>query len=174
MLKKIKTLPFIGTDEQEQQLRSFIKQENADLLPVMQEAQRIYGYLPIEVQKIIANELNIPLEDVYSASTFYPDFRLVPRGKYAISCCIGTACHMNGGTTVCEKIQELLGISDGECTDDRIFSMETKNCFGNCAVGPVLMVNDDMYTRVSPDDVEVIINKYREMSESEGGVGNEG
>lgn len=173
MLKKVKTLPFIGTDEQEQQLRSFIKQENTDLLPVMQEAQKIYGYLPIEVQKMIASELQIPLEDVYSASTFYPDFRLTPKGKYGIAVCMGTACHMKGGTTIYEKVQEILGISDGECTDDRLFSLETKNCFGNCAVGPVLMVNDEMYTRVPLNEVETIINKYRTMSENEGGAKNE-
>ncbi|MCC8151327.1 MAG: NAD(P)H-dependent oxidoreductase subunit E [Lachnospiraceae bacterium] len=173
MLKKVKTLPFTGTKEQEQQLRVYMEQESTDLLPVMQEAQRIYGYLPIEVQKIIADGLKIPLEDVYSASTFYPDFRHAPRGKYEIAVCTGTACHMNGGTAIYQKIQELLNISEGECTDDRLFSLETKNCFGNCAVGPVLTVNEDMYTRVPLEEVETIIDKYREKKE-EGGTQNEG
>ncbi len=159
------TVPFNGTPEQEAELRKVIadnKDEKGALMPVLQKAQDIYGYLPIEVQKIIATEMDIPLEKIYGVVTFYSQFSLLPKGKYKISVCLGTACYVKGSGDIYDKLIEKLGIKGGECTPDGKFSLEACRCIGACGLAPVLTVNDDVYGRLTVDQVQDILDKYKD------------
>ncbi len=163
MLKKVSTVPFKGTPEQEQQLKAVIEENKNDksmLMHVMQEAQEIYGYLPYEVQVMIADGMDIPLEKIYGVSTFYAQFALSPKGSYNISVCLGTACYVKGAQSILDKVQEILGIGAGECTADAKFSIEECRCIGACGLAPVMTVNDDVYGRLVPDEVSGILAKY--------------
>ena len=158
-----KTVPFNGTKEQEDQLLAVIaglKDQPGCLMPIMQKAQDIYGYLPIEVQTIIADELCIPLEKVYGVATFYAQFALYPKGKYKISVCLGTACYVKGSGDLYNALMDKLGIAGGECTPDGKFSLEACRCIGACGLAPVLTVNDDVYGRLTVDDLDEILAKY--------------
>jgi len=160
------TIPFAGTKEQEEQLLKIIaenKENRGSLMPVMQKAQDIYGYLPIEVQTIIAKGLDVPLEKVYGVATFYSQFSLYPKGKYRISVCLGTACYVKGAGDIYSKLKELLGIDDGECTPDGKFSLDACRCIGACGLAPVMMINDEVYGRLTVDDIAGILDKYRNM-----------
>ncbi len=157
------TVPFAGTKAQEEQLLQVIsenKEERGALMPILQHAQEIYGYLPIEVQTIIARELDIPLEKVYGVVTFYSQFSLFPKGKYKISVCLGTACYVKGSGDIFNKLSEVLSIDSGECTADGKFSLDACRCIGACGLAPVLTVNDDVYGRLTADDVDGILEKY--------------
>ncbi len=157
------TVPFTGTKEQEGELLKVIaelKGTKGALMPIMQKAQDIYGYLPIEVQKIISDNTGIPMEKIYGVATFYAQFALQPKGKYRISVCLGTACYVKGSGKVYEKLQEVLNLKEGECTPDGKFSLESCRCVGACGLAPVLMVNDDVHGRLVPDDVEKILEQY--------------
>ena len=163
MIKKLSTLPFCGTAEQEARLMEVIakyKHDKSQLMTVMQEAQGIYEYLPIEVQKMIAEGMDVPLEKVYGVSTFYAQFSLSPKGSYNISVCLGTACYVKGSGDIYDKLQEVLGISGDECTPDRKFSLTACRCIGACGLAPVLTVNEEVYGRLGVDDVNDIIAKY--------------
>ena len=163
MQKKISKLPFRGTPEQEKLLRAAIAEAKGDksrLMAVMQEAQGIYGYLPYEVQAIIAEGLDVPLEKVYGVATFYAQFALSPKGRYNISVCLGTACYVKGSDKVLEKISEEIGIEPGECTEDAKFSLEACRCIGACGLAPVMTVNDDVYGRLTPEEIPEILAKY--------------
>ncbi|MBR3988179.1 MAG: NAD(P)H-dependent oxidoreductase subunit E [Clostridia bacterium] len=163
MRKKIGTLPFSGTPEQEAKLMEVIEAHKDDpgaVMPVLQGAQEIYGYLPIEVQTMIAKGLNVPVEEVYGVSTFYSQFSLSPKGKYNISICLGTACYVKGAGDLMNKFSELLGIGAEECTADGKFSLTACRCIGACGLAPVLTVNDDVYGRLVVDDVQGILDKY--------------
>ncbi len=156
-------IPFAGTKEQEKQLLDVINELRdvpGCLMPIMQKAQDIYGYLPYEVQKIISDELRVPAEKVYGVATFYAQFNLNPKGKYKVSVCLGTACYVKGSGPVLEEIEKVLGIKDGECTPDRKFSIDTCRCVGACGLAPVMLVNDDVYGRIKVDDVKGILEKY--------------
>jgi NADP-reducing hydrogenase subunit HndA len=158
-----KTVPFNGTPEQEAQLLAVIEEHKADpgaLMPVLQGAQSIYGYLPIEVQKIISDKMGIPMEKIYGVVTFYAQFSLYPKGKYNISVCLGTACYVKGSGDIYDKLQEVLQIGGGECTADGKFSLEACRCIGACGLAPVLTVNEDVYGRLTVDDVAEILAKY--------------
>lgn len=163
MKKKISTLPFKGTAEQEAQLRQVIdenKDDKSNLMVVMQKAQDIYGYLPIEVQDMIAEGMEIPIEKVYGVATFYAQFSLSPKGKYNISVCLGTACYVKGAGDLFDKLSEKLGIGADECTPDGKFSLTACRCIGACGLAPVLTVNDDVYGRLTVDDIDGILEKY--------------
>ena len=165
MAKATGNLPFSGTPEQEAELRKVIaehKDEKGALMPVLQGAQEIYGYLPIEVQKLVAQYLEVPLEEVYGVSTFYSQFTLNPKGKYKISVCLGTACYVKGSGDVFAKLGECLGIEGGECTNDGKFSLEACRCIGACGLAPVMTINDDVYGRLVADDIPGILAKYAE------------
>lgn len=158
-------IPFAGTKEQEAELLKVIashKDDKGALMPVLQQAQDIYGYLPIEVQTIISNEMDIPLEKVYGVVTFYSQFSLNPKGKYQISVCLGTACYVKGSGDIYNKLMEKLGIEGGECTSDGKFSLDACRCIGACGLAPVLTVNEDVYGRLTVDDVDGILAKYTE------------
>lgn len=157
------SIPFNGTPEQEKQLLAVIeegKNRKGALVSIMQKAQDIYGYLPIEVQSIIARELQIPIQEVYGVATFYAQFSLYPKGKYQISVCLGTACYVKGSGDLYEKLKEKLGIEDGQCTPDGKFSLEACRCIGACGLAPVLTVNEDVYGRLTVDDIDGILAKY--------------
>ena len=163
MLKKLSSLPFAGTKEQKAKLDAVIAKHTGDksrLMAVMQEAQEIYGYLPIEVQTMIAEGMNVPLEKVYGVATFYAQFSLAPKGEYHIAVCLGTACYVKGSGDIYNKLQEVLGIDGDECTADRKFSLTASRCIGACGLAPVLTVNEDVYGRLTVDDVAGIVAKY--------------
>ena len=154
---------FNGTKEQENQLMEVIakhKDSRGALIPVLHEAQEIYGYLPIEVQTIIAEGLGLSLAEVYGVVTFYAQFSLYPMGKYKIAVCLGTACYVKGSGEILERLKQRLGIDVGECTPDGKFSLEASRCIGACGLAPVLTVNEDVHGRLTVDDVDDILAKY--------------
>ena len=153
-------------DERLEKLQQIIeknKNVKGALIPVLHEAQELYGYLPMSVQKIIAEGLNVPLTEIYGVVTFYTQFYLKPKGKYKIQVCMGTACYVKGANIILDKLQEKLGIHVGDCTEDGLFSLEACRCIGACGLAPVITINEDVYGRLSPDDVEDVLNKYREQ-----------
>ncbi len=163
MQKKISNLPFKGTPEQEAALRRIIADNAHDksrLMAVMQQAQDIYGYLPIEAQAIIAEGMGVPLEKVYGVSTFYAQFSLSQKGQYSISVCLGTACYVKGSGELFNRLQEILGIGADECTPDGRFSLSACRCIGACGLAPVLTINDEVYGRLSVKDLDAILAKY--------------
>ena len=163
MLKKLSTIPFSGTAEQKEKLDAVIAKYAGDksrLMAVMQEAQGIYGYLPLEVQAEIANGMDVPLEKVYGVATFYAQFSLTPKGECHISVCLGTACYVKGSGDIYDRLQEELGIGGDECTPDRKFSLTACRCIGACGLAPVLTVNEEVYGRLTADDVPGILAKY--------------
>ncbi|MBQ8042601.1 MAG: NAD(P)H-dependent oxidoreductase subunit E [Clostridia bacterium] len=163
MCSKKSSVPFNGTKEQEAALLEVIaklKDQKGALMPILQQAQDIYGYLPIEVQTIISNETGIPLEKIYGVATFYAQFALNPKGKYRISVCLGTACYVKGSGDIYDKLQEKLGIKGGECTPDGKFSLDACRCVGACGLAPVVMINDDVYGRLTVDDIDDMLAKY--------------
>lgn len=163
MLKKISKVPFTDTPEQHEELMAIIaecKDDKSMLMHVMQEAQRIYGYLPFEVQLAIATGMDVPLEKVYGVATFYAQFSLSPKGKYNISVCLGTACYVKGAQEILDEICAQLGIDPEECTDDGKYSVTACRCIGACGLAPVMTVNDDVYGRLVAADVKDILAKY--------------
>ena len=154
-----------GTAEQEKKLKSVIEASRSTpgcLMHILQEAQGIYGYLPIQVQKTIAEGLGISLSEVYGVVTFYSQFSLTPKGKNRISICLGTACYVKGSDKIREEIEKQLGIKCGECTADGLFSIDSCRCVGACGLAPVMMVNDEVYGKLTPDKVKGILDQYRE------------
>ncbi|NLV86289.1 MAG: NAD(P)H-dependent oxidoreductase subunit E [Clostridiales bacterium] len=157
------TVPFAGTQEQKVELQNYIQEHGSEpgaLLPTLQKAQDIYGYLPIEVQEMVALGLNIPLSEVYGVATFYAQFSLSARGKYKISVCLGTACYVKGAGEILERVMDELGIGYGECTPDGKFSIEECRCLGACGLAPVMTINSEVYGRLTPDMIPDILAKY--------------
>lgn len=156
-------IAFSGTKEQEEKLMKVIEEHKGQagaLIPVLHEAQEIFGYLPIEVQKMISDGLDVPMAEIYGVVTFYTQFTTEPKGKYHIAVCLGTACYVKGSGLILDKIKEKLGIDVGECTPDGKYSIEATRCIGACGLAPVLTVNEDVYGRLTEDDVEDILAKY--------------
>ncbi len=164
-MKRISTAPFKGTRAQEVELKSWLA-DNRDVpgvaMSALQKAQDIYGYLPLEVQRMIADELDKPLAEVYGISTFYSQFALAPKGTYRINVCLGTACYVKGSGNIYDSLKAKLGVADGESTPDGKFSVEACRCIGACGLAPVMMINDDVYGRLSGDEDELdeILAKY--------------
>ena len=144
-----------------QQVIDELKNEPGCLMPVMQRAQDIFGYLPEDVQNIIAKGLDIPVSDVYGVATFYAQFNLEPKGKYIISVCLGTACYVKGAQLVLDELEKVLGVPAGSTTPDGLFTLNATRYLGACGLAPVIMVNDDVYGRLTPDQVAGVIEKYR-------------
>lgn len=166
-MNKKPVAPFKGTKKQEQELREFILQEKDEpgaLMPVLQKAQEVYGYLPIEVQTIVADALGISLSEVYGVVTFYSQFSLNPKGDHRISVCLGTACYVKGADKILSALEERLDIKVGECTPDGVFSLDSCRCVGACGLAPVMMVDDDVYGRMTVDQIDGILNKYIEKN----------
>ncbi|MDI9520159.1 MAG: NADH-quinone oxidoreductase subunit NuoE [Bacillota bacterium] len=153
----------VDRKEQFEALRNVInkhKDEKGALMPVMQEAQNIFGYLPQDVQIEIAEGLGITLSEVYGVATFYSQFALQPKGEHVISVCMGTACYVKGAQAVLDKLSESLGVAPGETTADGKFTLMATRCLGACGLAPVLTVGDDVHGRVIPDEIPSIIAKY--------------
>lgn len=163
MSQKKEGVCFTCTAEQEADLKrviSELKDTAGALMPILQHAQEIFGYLPIKVQTMISDETGIPLEKIYGVATFYSQFSLQPKGQYRISVCLGTACYVKGSGDIFKKLEELLGITNGECTPDGKFSLDSCRCVGACGLAPVMMINDEVYGRLTVDDVPTILAKY--------------
>ena len=163
MKKKMTTVTFSGTEEQKARLLEVIekyKNMQGNLLPVLQGAQEIYGYLPIEVQTIIAEGLGISLAEIYGVATFYSQFKLNPEGKVAIAVCLGTACYVKGSGQIADKIPGILGVGPAEPTPDGKYSCEATRCRGACGLAPVLTINGDVYGRLTVADIPKILKEY--------------
>lgn len=135
--------------------------DEKNLIPVLQQAQAEYGYLPEEVLKEVAVKLDLSLSQVYGVVTFYTQFHLEPRGENIIRVCTGTACHVRGAGEVLDVLKEELGVDSGETTEDLKFTLETVACIGACGLAPVIMVNDNTHGRLNPDSTREVLNKYR-------------
>ena len=165
MAKKI-DVPFNGTKEQEAKLRAALAElkeshgDNGLMIAALQKAQDIYGYLPEPVQQIIAEELGTSAAEVYGVATFYAQFSLFPKGQYKIGVCLGTACYVKGSGDVYKKLCDTLHIEGGQCTDDQKFSLDATRCICCCGLAPVMTVNDDVYGKVTPEEIEGILAKY--------------
>lgn len=156
-------VPFTGTKAQEEKLMKVLKGlKNVEgaLMPALQQAQDIYGYLPIEVQEIIADTLGLSLAEVYGVATFYSQFTLTPKGKYKIGVCLGTACYVKGSGDIYAELQKELGIESG-ITSDLLFSLDATRCIGCCGLAPVMTVNDDVYGKLTKDQIPAILAKYK-------------
>jgi NADH:ubiquinone oxidoreductase subunit E len=132
-------------------------------MPVLQEAQRLFGYLPLEVQKFIAEHIDVPVAELYGVATFYSQFNITPKGKHRIGVCLGTACYVRGAQAVLDKVCNELGIGLGETTADRLFTLEDTRCLGCCGLAPVMTIDDTVFGNL--DDVSripEILNSYRE------------
>lgn len=163
MKKKLTTVMFRGTRAQEEQLDAVIaelRDTQGAMMPIMQKAQEIYGYLPIEVQKMIAVKMGVPLEEVYGIASFYSQFRLNPTGAVSIAVCLGTACYVKGSGAITDRIKLKLGIEPGSTSPDGKFSLECTRCIGACGLAPVLTINNEVYGRLSTGDVDGILEKY--------------
>ena len=159
-----KTLvPFTGTAEQETMLRAVIEEHKGQkgiTMPILQKAQEIYGYLPEEVLIIIAEELDLSLSEVYGIVSFYTQFSVNPKGKIQVSVCMGTACYVKGSADILERVESKLNCKAGKITEDGEFSVDATRCIGACGLAPVMTVGDDVYGRLSPEDVSGILDKY--------------
>lgn len=156
-------IPYCGTAEQEARLREVIaahQNQPGATMPVLQAAQEIFGYLPEEVQIQIAEGLDIPLSEVYGVASFYAQFTLNPKGKYQVSLCLGTACYVKGAGDILVALEQKLGIKNGGITPDGKFSLDACRCIGACGLAPVMMINNDVYGRLTTDQIGAILDKY--------------
>ena len=156
-------VPFNGTPEQEDRLRQIIAEYKGTpgaTMPVLQAAQDIFGYLPEEVQIIVAEGLDIPLSEVYGVASFYAQFSMNPKGRHQISVCLGTACYVKGAGDILSAVEQKLGIKTGSITSDGKFSVDACRCVGACGLAPVLMINDEVFGRLTADEVPDILKKF--------------
>ena len=163
MAKQTTTIPFKGTPEQEAQLQAIIAQwkgKEGATMPVLQAAQNVYGYLPIEVQTMVAEGLGRSLEEIYGVSTFYSMFNLEPVGEHLVRVCLGTACYVKGAQKVLDELARVLDVEPGHTTPDGKFTLEPTRCLGCCGLAPVIMIDDDVHGRMTPNIVRDIIAKY--------------
>jgi len=140
---------------------SHYSRERGNLIPILQEAQGVFRYLPTEVMQEIARFLGVPEGTVFGVSTFYAQFKFTPLGKRIVKVCRGTACHVRGATRILDEVVRRLEIEPGETTDDLEYSLETIACFGSCALAPVMVVNDNVYGRMSPTKVAQILGETK-------------
>lgn len=162
--KKQTNISFKDSPEKRKKLLEVLDQnKNVDgaLMPILQQAQAIYGYLPYEIMNEIALFLDKTVEEVYGVATFYTQFRLMPEGKYRISLCLGTVCYIKGSGAILEEIKNILGIDNGECTADGKFSLDTTRCLGCCGLAPVMAINDEIYGNVKVKDIKKILDSCR-------------
>ena len=163
MKKKLTTVDFHGTKEQEEKLLAVIEKhagEKGAMMPILQEAQEIYGYLPYEVQEIIALKTGVSLEEIFGIVSFYAQFKLNPDGDIAVAVCLGTACYVKGSGDIINKFSDLLGVPVGSTSADGKYSLEATRCIGACGLAPVLTVNGEVYGRLTVADVPEILKKY--------------
>jgi len=131
-----------------------------DIIPLLQQLQDAYGYLPREVMLEVAARTGLPVSRIYGVATFYAQFHFTPHGRHTIRCCRGTACHVKGGKKVAETVESLLGVTAGHTTQDRRFTFETVACLGTCFLAPVMMVDSNYYGRLTPTKIKSILDSY--------------
>lgn len=136
------------------------------LIAILHRAQNLFGYIPREAMYVIAQYLDLPVSKIYGVVTFYSYFTEKPKGKFAFSVCLGTACYVKGAQDVLEALEEELGIKTGDTTDDRMFSIIQTRCLGDCANAPIVMVNDQLYGNMNPDSVRKLVRDYRKEIEA--------
>ena len=135
--------------------------EKTPLMMILSDIQNEYGYIPLEVQQIVSKKTGISVAEIYGVVTFYSFFPLKPKGKYIIGCCLGTACYVKGAQLVLDELEKVLGVPAGSTTPDGLFTLNATRCLGARGLAPVIMVNDDVYGRLTPDQVAGVIEKYR-------------
>lgn len=146
----------------DQVIKRYQKNGRNSLMQVLQEAQNIFGYLPLEVQRKVAFGLGLSVAEVYGVVTFYSFFSLNPKGEYEVSVCLGTACYVRGSQSILDKVESELGIKSGESSKDGKFSINACRCIGACGLAPVMMINEDVYGRLTADEIPTILSKYKE------------
>jgi NADH-quinone oxidoreductase E subunit len=135
--------------------------KRTQLIGILQDLQKEFGYLPFDALNRVAETLGIPLQQIYNVATFYKAFSLKPRGRHRIAVCLGTACHVRGGQNILEQLERELGIKEGESTADGLFSLEAVRCIGACSLAPAMMIDEEVYGRVRQDKIHKILDKYR-------------
>ena len=143
-----------------------VKDEPSPLMIVLSAIQKKYGYIPLEVQEVVSQEMGIPVAEIYGVVTFYGFFSLNPKGKYVIGICLGTACYVKQSQLVLDKFSSLLGIKPGETTEDGLFTIDAVRCLGACALSPAISINGNVYPKVKPSGVAKIIDDYRKKEEA--------
>jgi NADH-quinone oxidoreductase subunit E len=141
--------------------------DRSALIPLLQDAQNIYGYLPETVMQEIADFVDLPLSRVYGVATFYNQFRLKPLGKNVIRVCRGTACHVKNSANILQALEIELGVKAGGTTRDKMFTLETVACIGACSIAPVIVINNDFYGRITVKEIPKILKKYQTASKSQ-------
>jgi len=147
--------------EKTKEIVEHYKNTEGSLIPILHEVQEAFGYIPKNVQEFIAKELKIPLSEIYGVVTFYSRFSLQPKGKNSVFVCMGTACYVKGAEMVLNAVKDDLKIGAGETSSDGLFSIEETRCIGACGLAPIMMINEDVYAKVNPDQIGKILEKYR-------------
>ena len=137
------------------------KDQQGGLMPVLQNAQSIFGCVPMDVQEIIADGMGVTLSEVYGVATFYSQFSLQPKGEFVVGVCLGTACYVKGSQKVLDKVVSELKVDVGHTTADGRFTIQATRCLGACGLAPVMMINDEVYGRLTPDEIPGILAKYK-------------
>ena len=161
----IKGLDVRANEKQFVELKEYIdsiRQTKGITMQTLQKAQEIFGYLPIEVQRFIAHEIDVSLAEVYGVATFYSQFAIEPKGKHKIGVCLGTACYVKGSQLVLDKLSKELNIKVGQTTEDNMFTLEATRCLGCCGLAPVMMIDGDVYGKLDPGKIREILTKYEE------------
>ena len=164
MKKKLTTVEFRGTKQQEEQLLAIIEKYRGvqgAMMPILQQTQEVYGSLPVEAMRIIAEKTGKPLEEIFGIASFYSQFSLNPKGEVSIAVCLGTACYVKGSGDLFKKIEEVLGLEGGGTSSDGKYSLEATRCIGACGLAPVLTVNGTVYGRLGVGDIEGILAQYK-------------
>ena len=139
------------------------KDERTPLMMILSDIQKEFGYIPLEVQELVSEEIGVPVAEIYGVVTFYSFFSLNPKGKYVIGVCLGTACYVKGAQQVIDKFSEILKIKAGETTQDGLFTLEALRCIGACGIAPALTINGKVYPKVKVSDVPGIVAEYQKM-----------
>ena len=156
---------FVDTVEQKEQLDKLLnelKSVKGSLMIAMQEAQKIYGYLPKEIQERIAEALSFPLEKVYGIATFYSQFHLTKPGKYKVGICMGTACYVRGADLLLKRVEEITKTQAGKTSEDGLYTIEATRCVGCCGLAPLITVGEEVFGNINADDVNRIMENYKE------------
>ena len=144
--------------------------EKTPLMMILSDIQNTFGYIPLDVQRIVSDKTGISVSEIYGVVTFYAFFSLNPKGKYVIGCCLGTACYVKGAQQVIDKFSELLGIAPGETSEDGLFTIDALRCIGACSAAPAVTVNGKVYAKMTVDKVPAVIAHYIDESKENGGA----
>ena len=150
-------------EKQSIEIISRYKDEKTPLMMILSDIQKEFGYIPLEVQELVSEQIGVPVAEIYGVVTFYSFFSLNPKGKYVIGVCLGTACYVKGAQQVIDKFSEILNIKAGETTEDGLFTLEALRCIGACGIAPALTINGKVYPKVAVSNVPGIIEEYKKM-----------